>query len=245
MLDRVGVRVVPHARRWNDCLAFVFVRGPLCVVSVGPAFVESTSERVSGLAPLSLLNEKSLQLLPGRRILRFAGPLYQGYSEREDFTPVPSASVRILRSEQGDVVQQLATAPESERPESTLTPAWREVLQRFARASEPTEWEHSGIDRADSALFGNFLGDELVAVAHYGMLAADAASIGVLTHPAYRNCGYGKAVVSAAMADAFSHGHVVLYQTLEANRASVSLAEALGCQDYARTFDVHLVEDAA
>lgn len=223
----------------------MFVRGPLCVVSVGPAFVEATRERVRESGPFSSLNEKSLQLLFGRRIHRFAGPLYQGYAEREDFTPMPSESVRMLSNEHRHVVQRLATASESERPESTLTPVWGEVVQRFAKACEPTEWEHSGIDRTDSALFGHFLGDELVALAHYGMLAHDAASIGVLTHPAYRNRGYGKTVVSAAMADAFSHGHVVLYQTLVANRASVSLAKALGCQDYARTFDVHLVEETA
>jgi len=66
----------------------------------------------------------------------------------------------------------------------------------------------------------------------------------VLTHPAYRNRGYGKLVVSAAMADAFAHGHLVLYQTLEANRASVALAAALGCQDYARTVAVHLADTA-
>ena len=158
---------------------------------------------------------------------------------------MPSGSVRTLRSEHRDAVQELMTARESERPESTLAPVWREVLQRFATASDPTEWEHSGIDRADSALFANFLGDELVALAHYSMWGQNAASIGVLTHPAYRNRGYGKVVVSAAMIDAFSRGHFVLYQTLVANRPSVALAAALGCHDYARTLAVHRVENTA
>jgi len=38
------------------------------------------------------------------------------------------------------------------------------------------------------------------------------ASIGVLTHPAHRSRGCGKAVVTAAMFYAFERGHVVLYQ---------------------------------
>ena len=75
------------------------------------------------------------------------------------------------------------------------------------------------------------------------MSAEEAASIGVLTHPAYREQNYGKAVVSAAMQDAFACGYFVLYQALEANRPSVAVATTLGCQAYAQTLGVHLVED--
>ena len=119
----------------------------------------------------------------------------------------------------------------------------QQVLRRLAAACEPIAWEHSGVERTDSALFGYFIGDEIVAVAHYSMWGDHAASIGVLTHPSHRNRGYGKVVVSAAMEDAFAHGHFVLYQTLVANSSSVALATALGCQDYARTMAVHLVDD--
>ncbi len=36
-------------------------------------------------------------------------------------------------------------------------------LQWFAAACEPIAWEHSGIDRTDSALFGYCVGNDLVA----------------------------------------------------------------------------------
>jgi hypothetical protein len=42
------------------------------------------------------------------------------------------------------------------------------------------------------------------------------------------------------MDDAFSEGHFVLYRTKAENRASVALATAVGCQDYARFMAVHL-----
>ena len=96
------------------------------------------------------------------------------------------------------------------------------AFERFRNACEPIAWDHSGIDRANSALFGCFAGTDLVAMGHYSMWAPYAASIGVLTHPSYRGRAYGKAVVSAAMADAFEHGHLVVYQTVLANQPSVA-----------------------
>jgi RimJ/RimL family protein N-acetyltransferase len=169
--------------------------------------------------PASFLTEAGLREVFEHPIHHTVGPAYQGYAEKEDFLPQISKLVRKLHGEE------------------------QEVLQALKGACEAIAWEHSGIDETDSALFGYFAGEELAAVAHYSMWADDAASIGVLTHPAYRGRGYGKAVVSAAMADAFEHGHLVIYQTLSANHPSVRLATVLGCRDYARTMAVHFVED--
>ncbi len=166
------------------------------------------------------------------------GPLYEGYAEADDFRPATSgATVTLDRSQIGDV--QAFTAA-CDRAGSGVTPIWREILYRFISASNPADVEQSGLARADSPLFAVVDDAGILAVAHYSMWAADAASIGVLTHPAHRRRGFGKASVTAAMRYVFAHGHFALYPTLLANRASIALAASLGCHDYGRFLAVHL-----
>ncbi len=75
------------------------------------------------------------------------------------------------------------------------------------------------------------------------MLGTVLAYIGVITHPGFRGKGHAKAVVSSAVADAFSKGYVAQWRTPEANEGAVALAKAMGFQHYASTYDVQLVED--
>lgn len=217
-LYQSGIFVVPHARPWKDSFAFVFVRGTTGVISVSPTLVDSIRVRLHKQAPVSLLDAENLRPLFEQPIHHTVGPSYQGYAEREHFLPISSESVR------------------------RLSPNEREALEQLKATCDPTEWEQSGTDRADSDLFGLFSREELVAVAHYAIWAEAAASIGVLTHPAHRGQNSGKAIVSAAMQDAFTRGYLVLYQALFANRPSVAVATTLGFQAYAQTLGVHLVE---
>ena len=66
-----------------------------------------------------------------------------------------------------------------------------------------------------------------------------------MTRPAYRGCRYGRAVASAATAQALEAGFIVLYQTLFANTPSVALATGLGYQAYASQLAVRLIPDSA
>ena len=106
--------------------------------------------------------------------------------------------------------------------------------------SDTADVVQSGVARAESPLFAAVDDSGILAVAHYSMWAVDAASIGVLTHPAHRGRGWGKVSVSAAIRHALAGGHFILYRTLLANRASVALAASLGCRDYGRFLAVHL-----
>lgn len=222
ILSRAGIFVVPHARPWEDSFAFVFIRGVTGVISVEPTLVAAIQDRTRQKEPHLLLSEKALCEIFVRPLHHTVGPAYQGYAEREEFRPAPSLLTRTLETSE------------------------REILRQLQDAADPAEWEQSGIERADSELFGLFLGrKDLVAVAHYSLWAEDAASIGVLTHPAHRGRAYGKAVVSAAMQDAFDRGYWVLYQTIVANQPSVAVAEALGCRAYAYTMGVHLMAGGA
>jgi RimJ/RimL family protein N-acetyltransferase len=71
-------------------------------------------------------------------------------------------------------------------------------------------------------------------------LAAPLLHIGIITHPAYRRQGHGRAVVSAISAYGLGVGLVPRYQALAANIPSVAIARALGFTHYATTLAVRL-----
>jgi RimJ/RimL family protein N-acetyltransferase len=190
--------------------------------------------------PSTLLDPVHIGAVIDGPISHCVGPLYEGYAEADSFRPARSDAILTLDRSHVPEVQAFTAA--CEKSGSDVTPIWREVLHRFVSASDPADVEHSGLTRADSPLFAVVDDSAILALAHYSMWAADAASIGVLTHPAHRGRGYGKASVTTAMLDAFAHGHFVLYRTMLTNRPSVALAMSLGCRDYGRFLGVHVQE---
>jgi len=119
------------------------------------------------------------------------------------------------------------------------------ALQQLADACEVDAWEHAGIAFDEPHVFGCFVDDHVVAAARYRPAWEQTAPIGVVTHPAYRGRGYGRAVVSAATAQGLEAGFIVLYQTLLANAPSVALATGLGYQPYATHLAVRLASAVA
>ena len=59
------------------------------------------------------------------------------------------------------------------------------------------------------------------------LLPGDVAHIGVTTHSGQRERGFGRAVVTAALAHALGESHLAQYQTLLANRGAMSIARAV------------------
>lgn len=99
------------------------------------------------------------------------------------------------------------------------------------------------VELGHPVVFGCFVAGELAAVAsHFLFEEQGVAAGGVLTDPAYRGQGLGKAVVSAAMAWALTNGYVCEWSTWEANVASYRLAKALGFEDYLREVEYRVVK---
>jgi predicted GNAT family acetyltransferase len=121
-----------------------------------------------------------------------------------------------------------------------LTPEDEAALRSLADACEVEAWERAGIAFDEPNVLGCFVDARLVAAARYRPAWGQTAHIGVVTHPAYRGRGYGRAVVSAATAQGLEAGFIVLYQTLVANAPSVALATGLGYQSYATHLAVRL-----
>ena len=124
-------------------------------------------------------------------------------------------------------------------PVRPLQPSDRPALLALAEACGP-DWALSGIDPLRPPIFGVFEHDVLLAAASYEPWGEQVRATGVVTHPRHRRHGYGRAVAAAATAYGVQHGFVMLWQTLESNRASLAIAKSLGYQPYARTIAISL-----
>jgi GNAT superfamily N-acetyltransferase len=216
-----GIQVVAHHQLAGYQGVWLFRHHASLCLSVPRDLLEGVQAAVRAYTGDSLFSEAGVQALLGPRIERIIGPAYQGYVERPQFRSAPQPRARVL----------------SRRDQ--------EALQELAAACEPDAWEHAGIAPDEPHLFGCLVDDRVVAAARYRPDWEGTAHIGVVTHPAHRGQGYGRAVVSAATAEGLEAGFIMLYQTLVANAPSVALATGLGYQPYATQLAVRLTSEGA
>ena len=211
-----GIQVVAHHQLADYQGLWLFRHHASLCLSVPPDLVEGLQAAIGANTAESLFSEASIQALLGSRIERIIGPAYQGYVERPQFRSASNPRVRALsRADQA-------------------------ALQQLADACEVEAWEHADIAFDEPHAFGCFVDDHVIAVARYRPAWGEAATIGVVTHPAYRGHGYGRSAVSAATGQSLEAGFIVLYQTVIANVSSVALATGLGYQPYAIHLAVRL-----
>ena len=111
------------------------------------------------------------------------------------------------------------------------------AIAELRAACEPLAWEHGGPDDAVVAV-GAFRGAALASVASYEIWSGRIAHIGIVTHPAHRGRGAGKAAVRATTRIALERGLIAQYRTLCANAPSMGIARALGFARYAVTISI-------
>jgi GNAT superfamily N-acetyltransferase len=198
----------------------VMSRPPACVVAVPGDWYEPAAGRLGRRPAAAVFDVPLLREVFGPAVDRVIGPAWVGYADAGDFTPAPTMGTRPLT--------------ERDRP----------ALRRLAEACGPTAWEHGGIRPGSSPVFGCHAGGELAAAGKLEPWGPRLLHVGIVTHPAHRGRGYGKAVVSAMTAHGLAAGGVVQYRTLEANLPSVGIARALGFQRFARTLAVRLTPPA-
>ena len=146
---------------------------------------------------------------PHVEVARVVGPAWVGYADAGTLIappamPTPGSRSRLLTS---------ADAP---------------MLAELRRACDAEEWEHGGHALEDGTAAGAFVDERLVALAGYTRWGDRLAHLSVVTHPAWRGHGFGRAAVAHVAAHALDRGLVAQYRTLEANAASRGLGTALG-----------------
>jgi GNAT superfamily N-acetyltransferase len=156
-----------------------------------------------------------LAALFGDHVERIIGPAVRHCADASDFRPIDGRGTRLL----------------TDRDEAALL--------RLREACGAEDWDESGLGAEGQPHFGCFVGEELAAA---GMLFINGPlrNIGVVTQPAHRRQGYGRAVVSAMSAYAIAEGAIPHYQALGTNDASLALARSLGFVRYARSLAVRL-----
>jgi GNAT superfamily N-acetyltransferase len=153
----------------------------------------------------------------GSGVERVVGPAWLGYAGLEEARPVDAAGVRLLE------------------------PADRSSVRGLAAAVGEEAWEHGGIDVDSHPIFGAHSNGSLVAAASYRSAGERVLHVGVVTHPAHRMRGLGRAVASAATSHGLATGAVMQWQTLLENAPSLRVGEALGYQTYCQTIAVRLL----
>jgi len=216
-LTRPGTSVVrngPGLAGYRGATAFL--RPPACVLAVPEDWYGQVTSRLGRRPPAEVFDVALLAQVFGAAVDRVVGPAWLGYADASDHRPAPTRGTRLLRSK--DHAQ----------------------LRRLAAACGPTAWEHSGIDPGRPPVFGCFAGDTLAAAGMLEPWGERLLQVGIVTDPAYRGRGYGKAVVSTMTAHGLTLGGVVQYRTLEANLASIGISRSLGFQPFARTLAIRL-----
>ncbi len=108
----------------------------------------------------------------------------------------------------------------------------------LCRACPDSEWEHGGSRVGRSPSFGVFVGDELVSLAGYEILGGRIAHIAVITHPAFRSRGFGRAAVSEIARLAHANDLIPQFQTLGSNAAAIQIAGSLGFEHFATSISI-------
>lgn len=190
------------------------------VVSAPEAWVARLEDLWSGWDRHRLLDAGAVAASLGEDCERCIGPAFQGFVGQVSFRDRPSSHVRPVRA--SDITE----------------------IERFRERCGEDAWSVSGL--ADVGPSACVYADEveITAMAGARRKADGVGDLCVLADPRFRGCGRGAAVASAVTRDALTSGDLLLYQTLEANRAAVRLAMSLGFERYANHLAVRLKRDA-
>jgi GNAT superfamily N-acetyltransferase len=189
---------------------FVLLAGGAPVISLPPALVPAlepvarrwSAEQVRDPVALAAAH------LPVRDVARVVGPAWVGYADAGTLAAPAGVRARLLTGADASAVAALRAA------------------------CAPEEWEHGGHALEEGTATGAFTraatGALLAALAGYTCWGNRLAHISVVTHPAHRGRGFGRAVVAGAASHALEAGLVPQYRTLEANAAARALAASVG-----------------
>lgn len=215
-----GVSVRAHVGLDGYRGLWCFRRLDRVVVSAPAGWVATLEREVAGCEPDALLDEAFLASLLGDDIERVIGPAFQGCLEPSRFRPVVAGDVRFVG------------------PDDTT------AVDDFRAECGEDVWRSGSLHKVENYMAASFDGNEIVALAGYRPWNEAAGDPCVLTHPKHHGKGHGTAVVSAVVAAALGDGKLLLYQTLEANRAALQIALKLGYEQYARHLAARLKRES-
>ncbi len=122
-----------------------------------------------------------------------------------------------------------------------LTDSDADALNDLLSLCTEEEGELANVSIEQEIPLGLFKNNCLLAVASLIFDGDLIADVGVITHPQYRKCGFGKIVVIELVRKKIENGRIVQYTTQQINTGSKRLAEAIGFWLYATEEGLYLV----
>jgi GNAT superfamily N-acetyltransferase len=214
--DEIHVREQSSAFAGYDGI-YAWRRGDMMVILVPAALVGRLRSACADTPIDQAFDAAFVSSAVDSGVERVVGPTWLGYAGLDEVRPVDAAGVRLLE------------------------PTDRSSLRGLAAAVGEEAWEHGGIDVDSAPIFGAYANGSLVAAATYRSVGERVLHVGVVTHPAHRMRGLGRAVASAATSHGLATGEVMQWQTLFDNTPSLRVGAALGYQAYCQTIAVRLL----
>ena len=211
------VVVASHPEPSHRDHVYLIRRDDSCIIVVPQALVGSTTIACASWPSAAVFDRAFVRTLYGEEVTAIHGPFWLGYATTESFRRVDGRGARRL-----DGVED----------EAALATLLREVPEEQA--------VDAGFDVAARRQYGCFVDGALVCAGTLTPFRGLPANIGVLTHPAHRNQGYGTAMVSALTEDALTESPTAQFRALEENRAALRIARVLGYVEDGHTFEVVL-----
>jgi RimJ/RimL family protein N-acetyltransferase len=166
---------------------------------------------------LDLFDICVLQKALNDEISRYIGPCWIGYFD--DTSDFITNSTQILTK--SDI-------------------AWESVFEDLQKNCDKTEWSYSGIDKKLNCIAVQYNENKIVAAAPYVLWGNKVAHIGVITHPDFRNKGFGTNVITAITKAIKEKGLIPQYRTLCLNMPAIRAAIKCGYKEFAYHISVRL-----
>ena len=211
------VVVASHPEPSHRDHVYLIRREDSCIIVVPQALVGSTTIACASWPSAAVFDRAFVRTLYGEEVAAIHGPFWLGYATKESFRHVDGRGSRRL---------------DGARDAAALATLLGQVAEEQA--------VDAGFDVAARREYGCFVGDQLVCAGTLTPFRGMPANIGVLTHPAYRNQGFGTAMVSALTADALADSRTAQFRTLADNRPALRIARVLGYVEDGHTFEVVL-----
>jgi GNAT superfamily N-acetyltransferase len=211
------VVIASHPEPSHRDHVYLIRREDSCIIVVPQALVGSTTIACASWPSAAVFDRAFVRSLYGEEVTAIHGPFWLGYATTESFRRVDGRGARRLGGDED---------------EAALAKLRRQVPE------EPVV--DAGFDVAPRREYGCFVDGTLVCAGTLTPFRGLPANIGVLTHPAHRNQGFGSAMVSALTEEALAQSSTAQFRVLEDNRAALRIGRVLGFVEDGHTFEVVL-----
>ena len=205
-LHRPGTVILPEAEFASTHAVHIWTIGARAFARLDPALEVLVAEAIGDRVDAEAITAHHLRATLGHAGIERVEDSVLRYLYPDDFRPSPPPEHLALR---------------------TLTADDAEALAALQAACTDAEVEEAEIAVDDEIGFACFDGPRLTAAAT-GFRLTGFMDIGVLTHPAYRRRGLGRAVVSALCRWCIDAPIIAQYRCLVTNSGSYAISESLG-----------------